>query len=85
MCHVGHASVTTYNAYHHGSTSHAYIQQSSATSIIEHVRASTTLGLGLECHVCHHARPIRTRDRKSKANTRIIVTLLVQWFTVRSW
>ena len=42
-CHAGHASVTAYNAYHHTSTLHAYIQQSYATSTIEHIQASTTL------------------------------------------
>ena len=37
QCHVGHASVITYNAYYHASAFNAYIQQPCATSTIEHV------------------------------------------------
>ena len=44
-CHVGHASVITQHAYHLANTVHAYIQQSYATSSIEHVRGSTTFEL----------------------------------------
>ena len=44
-CHVGHASVITQHAYHLSNTVHAYIQQSYATSSIEHVRGSTTFEL----------------------------------------
>ena len=45
QCHIGHASVITQHAYHLANTVHVYIQQSYATSSIEHVRGLTTFEL----------------------------------------